>query len=176
MENNETESKQENKKSNKVLKVIGKICNVIIWALIIIILALLLITVASKRTDILGYRLYLIMSGSMEPTIKTNDAIITQKIDDPQEGDVIAFENGNMITVHRIVQVYTEGDNKMYQTKGDNNNAVDQGLVQRTQVKGKVIARLPGVGQVIRFLQSHFILLILAIGIILIVLLVRRLI
>ena len=112
----------------------------------------------------------------MEPTIKTNDAIITQKIDDPQEGDVIAFENGNMITVHRIVQVYTEGDNKMYQTKGDNNNAVDQGLVQRTQVKGKVIARLPGVGQVIRFLQSHFIILILAIGIILIVLLVRRLI
>ena len=176
MKNNATQGKQENKKSVAILKVISKIVNVIIWTLIIIILTLLLITVASKRTDILGHRLYLIMSGSMEPTIKTDDAIITKKIDNPQEGDVIAFENGNIITVHRIVQVYTEGDNKMYQTKGDNNNAVDQGLVQKTQIKGKVIARLPGVGQVIRFLQSHFIILILAIGIILIVILVRRLI
>jgi len=164
------------KKSNPILKAISIATKTVLWALIVITLTLLLITVASRKTDILGYRMYIIMSGSMEPTIHVKDAIITKQIDEPQNGDIIAFENGNMITVHRIIKVYTEGDNRLYQTKGDNNNADDPGLVQKTQVKGKVKYVLPFVGRTVLFLQSHFIVLILAIGIIVIIIIARRLI
>lgn len=170
------DKKIKTKKSNPILKSISLAIKIILWALIFITLSLLLITVASQKTDILGYRLYLIMSGSMEPTIHVKDAIITKQIDEPQNGDVIAFENGNIITVHRIIKVYTEGDNRLYQTKGDNNNAEDPGLVQKTQVKGKVLYILPFVGRTVLFLQSHFIVMILAIGIIVIIIIARRLI
>ena len=170
------DKKVKTKKSNPILKSISLAIKIILWALIFITLSLLLITVASQKTDILGYRLYLIMSGSMEPTIHVKDAIITKQIDEPQNGDVIAFENGNIITVHRIIKVYTEGDNRLYQTKGDNNNAEDPGLVQKTQVKGKVLYILPFVGRTVLFLQSHFIVMILAIGIIVIIIIARRLI
>lgn len=170
------DKKIKTKKSNPILKSISLAVKIILWALIFITLSLLLITVASQKTDILGYRLYLIMSGSMEPTIHVKDAIITKQIDEPQNGDVIAFENGNIITVHRIIKVYTEGDNRLYQTKGDNNNAEDPGLVQKTQVKGKVLCTLPFVGRTVLFLQSHFIVMILAIGIIVIIIIARRLI
>lgn len=171
------QSKQtKQKKSNPILKAISIATKTVLWALIVITLTLLLITVASRKTDILGYRMYIIMSGSMEPTIHVKDAIITKQIDEPKNGDIIAFENGNMITVHRIIKVYTEGDNRLYQTKGDNNNADDPGLVQKTQVKGKVKYVLPFVGRAVLFLQSHFIVLILAIGIIVIIIIARRLI
>lgn len=170
---NNTEKKE--KAFLKPLKIIGKIANVIIWTVTVIILLLLLLTVASNKTDVFGHRLYLIMSGSMEPTIKIKDAIITKYEAEPKEGDIIAFENGNAITVHRITKVYTEGDNRLYQTKGDNNNAEDQGLVQKSQVKGTVKVIMPVLGQTIYFLQTHFIILILAIGIVVICIIVRRL-
>ncbi|MBR2241013.1 MAG: signal peptidase I [Clostridia bacterium] len=174
---NEETNKKQNQKE-KVLtpfKMIGKAINIVIWVLIVLALGILIFTVASHKTEVFGYRMYIIMSGSMEPQINIKDAIITKQEAEPKVGDIIAFENGSAITVHRITKVYTEGDNRLYQTKGDNNNAEDQGLVQKSQVKGTVKVILPVVGQTVYFLQSHFIVLILAIGIIIIFILVRRL-
>lgn len=166
-----TEEKSEKKKThkNKFLKILGKIVSAILWIVVILALAVLIMTVTSKRTSIFGYRMYLIMSGSMEPTIHVKDAIITKEIDTPQTGDVIAFENGGIITVHRIIQEYTEGDNKLYQTKGDNNSGIDSGLVQKSQVKGKVICNMPLLGRTVLYLQSHVEILFLLIGVIIII-------
>ena len=165
------ESKSDEKKphKNKFLKILGKIVSAILWIVVILALAVLIMTVTSKRTSIFGYRMYLIMSGSMEPTIHVRDAIITKEIDTPQTGDVIAFENGGIITVHRIIQEYTEGDNKLYQTKGDNNSGIDSGLVQKSQVKGKVICNMPLLGRTVLYLQGHVEILFLLIGVIIII-------
>lgn len=165
------ESKSDEKKphKNKFLKILGKIVSAILWIVVILALAVLIMTVTSKRTSIFGYRMYLIMSGSMEPTIHVRDAIITKEIDTPQTGDVIAFENGGIITVHRIIQEYTEGDNKLYQTKGDNNSGKDSGLVQKSQVKGKVICNMPLLGRTVLYLQGHVEILFLLIGVIIII-------
>lgn len=162
-------------KKNGPLKIISTAFNIVVWTLIVITLAILLLTVASRKTDVFGYRLYLIMSGSMEPVIHVKDAIVTKEIDEPQVGDVIAFENGDMITVHRIIKVYTEGDNRLYQTKGDNNNSEDPGLVQKSQVKGKVVCTMTALGNIIYYIQTHFVVMIIAIGIVIMIILVRRL-
>ncbi len=172
--NTEEEMNKENK-FMEPLKFIGKFTNILIWILTILALIILLITVLSKKSDVFGFRLYLIMSGSMEPTINVKDAILTQNVKEPKEGDIIAFENGSVITVHRITKVYTEGEKRYYQTKGDNNNSEDVGLVQNSQVKGTVKVVMPVVGRTIDFLQSHFIVLILAIVVIVITIIVRRL-
>ena len=183
--NNKTKSTIENKSDNKetkngpvrkVLNILAKVVEGIIWVFIVILLVLLVMSTVSKRTDVLGHRLYVIMSGSMEPTIMTKQAIITKQIDEPQVGDVIAFGENDFITVHRVIKVHSEGGKKLYQTKGDNNNAEDKELVKQEQIKGKVQFILPGVGETILFLQQHLILLVVAIGVIIMIILIRRLI
>lgn len=174
-------SNEANIKNNKnivktVIKAVSTITEVIIWIMILFVLVLLLFAGISNKKDIGGYRIYLIMSGSMEPTIHVKQAIITKQIDEPKVGDIIAFGENEVITVHRIINVYTEGDVKQYKTKGDNNNTEDSGLVQKEHIKGVVKYRLPVLGEVILFLQSHLIVLILAIGILIIIILIRRLI
>lgn len=159
----------------KVFSIFSKIVEAIIWVCITILVVLLVITTVSKKTDVFGHRLYVILSGSMEPTIKTKQAVITKEIDEPQVDDVIAFGENDFITVHRITKVYTEGGNKLYQTKGDNNNAEDKELVKKESIKGKVQYVLPGVGETVLFLQQHLILLVVGIGVIIMIILVRRL-
>lgn len=170
-----TKDEQSKKKFPK-LKLLSTISGLLLWLLVFILLALLIMTVVSRKTDVLGYRLYIIMSGSMEPTIHVKDAIVTKEIDAAQEGDIIAFENGNIVTVHRVIQVYTEGNNRLYQTKGDFNNTKDKGLVQQSQVKGKVVCRLPFLGKAMIFLQTHLIAVMVVVGILILIILVRRII
>lgn len=177
--NENSQNSKENKTkttAKKILKTISLTIKIITWTLVIIVLSLLIMTVLSRKTDVLGHRIYLIITGSMEPQIHIKDAVFTKQENNLKEGDVIAFEQGNAVTVHRIVKVYTEGENVLYQTKGDANNIVDKGLVQKTQVKGKVIATSTVIGKSVYWLQHNFIVFILIIGILLIILILRRLI
>lgn len=168
----------ENSKTTK--KTISRIWSIftktVLIGFIVILLIILIRAFVFNKTDIFGYRAYLIMSGSMEPEIKVKDAVITKEVKDYKQGDIIAFKNGNSTTVHRIVKEYKQGNNKLYQTKGDNNNVEDTELVQQDQIKGKVVNNIKGAGNIVMFLKQNFIFVILAAGIIIIVLLVRRLI
>lgn len=157
----------------KTLEIIGKTLGI---AIIIFAVAILIRALVLKKYDVFGYRFYLIMSGSMEPTINVGDAVITKEISEPQVGDVIAFEVSNSTTVHRIIKTYTEENNKLYQTKGDNNNTEDKGLLNKQQIKGKVVLKLPKVGDAILFLQKYIvIILVFIVAITIIITLVRRL-
>lgn len=160
----------------KTLKVLNIITNTIIWVLLILTTLLLLATVVSNKTDVFGHRLYVIMSGSMEPTIMTKDAIVTKQIDEPQVGDVVAFENGNIITVHRIIKAEEQENQIVYQTQGDNNNTPDKQLLKKEQIKGKVQVVIPHLGGIILFLQSNIIFVVFAFIIILVFGIIRRMI
>lgn len=162
--------------AKKIFNIAMKIINSILWTAIIVTSILLIIIVVSKKTEVFGHRMYVIMSGSMEPTIMTKDAIITKHIDEPKEGDVIAFENSDIITVHRITRIEEQGNQKLYQTKGDNNNTIDKGLVKQEQIKGRVQYVIPHLGGVILFLQTNVIYIVFAILIILVFTIARRMI
>ena len=175
-EQKETNQEKQTKPGNTILKILRITTETIIWICIALLVFLIVMSTVSKKTDVLGRRLYVIMSGSMEPTIMTKQAIITEEVKEPQVGDIIAFGKDDFITVHRIIKVYTEGDKVLYQTKGDNNNAEDKELVSKDIIKGKVKYILPGVGEIILFLQQHLILLVVAIGALIIIIVIRRLI
>lgn len=98
---------------------------------------------------------YVIVSPSMVPTIKINDAIIVKRVSDDKYkiGDVITFEskdinyNGKTVT-HRIVdkKQYTSKES-LYTTKGDNNKVIDASRVKTDAIYGKVIFKIPAVGK-----------------------------
>lgn len=175
---NQKETENNKKQKNTAGKILGILGKTVLWSIIAILIIILIRALVFKKYDVFGYRFYLIMSGSMEPTINVSDAVITKEIDNPQEGDIIAFQYGSSITVHRIIKTYTqETGEKLYQTQGDNNNAIDSGLRNKSDIKGKVIYRVPKVGDAIIFIQRNIvIILILIVGIAIIITLVRRLI
>ena len=94
------------------------------------------------------FPLYMIGIGSqsMDPTIHKGDAVILKKVTEKTElkkGDIVAYSNGKLIIVHRIVDVKKDGNNLTYITKGDNNNGNDPRPVSRSQVKGTVKFKIP---------------------------------
>ena len=94
-----------------------------------------------------------ILTGSMEPLIMPGDVVLVHKISNEDEiyelskGDIINFKRGNIIITHRIKEVLKdEAGNLSFETKGDNNNAIDEEKVQPNDIKGTVIKVVPKLG------------------------------
>ena len=105
---------------------------------------------------------YVIVSQSMVPTIKINDAIVIKRENDDAYnlGDIISFfsreyDTNGMVITHRVV-----GKNKVsertsnYITKGDNNPIPDRLSVDTNNVYGKVMFIIPQLGKVQQFLSK----------------------
>jgi len=109
------------------------------------------------------YGAYVIVSGSMEPVIKVNDAIIIKRVtsSDIKVGDVITYKAldpsfyGIMIT-HRVIEIINQNGKTEYITKGDHNPTRDLTPVTEEQVYGKVIMRIPKIGYLQYFLATAY--------------------
>lgn len=97
----------------------------------------------------LGYGGAVVLSGSMEPYLSIDDLIIIHKTDDYKKDDVVVFETGRIVVVHRIVDI--DGDNVI--TKGDANNVADDPIKEK-DIIGEVICFVPGVGGIVDIIKS----------------------
>ncbi len=98
---------------------------------------------ASK--GVMFWRPYVIVTGSMEPTLMRGDMVILEKVE-PGEirvGDIITFIHQGVPVTHRVVEVHADGS---LQTKGDANSAPDPYTVRPDQVVGRVYAKIPKLG------------------------------
>ncbi|HEW93865.1 signal peptidase I [Candidatus Geothermarchaeota archaeon] len=104
-----------------------------------------------------------VVSRSMEPTIRVNDLIIITKAspDDIRVGDIIVFRsplNPDMYIVHRVIQVIRSNDRIYFKTKGDNNKYPDRWVVDQDNLIGRVLYIIPAVGGVIRVFNENILL------------------
>ncbi len=150
------------------------VSKVILWSifLILIIAAITLVVyvVDLKRNIETGketiplFNAYVIISPSMVPAIKVQDAVVVMRTDVKKlkKNDIITFDSkdprydGITIT-HRIVGIENKGtDNVLFRTKGDNNNTEDTALVNGKNIYGKVILRIPKIGYIQYFLSQTY--------------------
>ncbi len=109
------------------------------------------------------YEAYMIDTTSMEPTLNKNDVIIIKKCKEEnlKKGDIITYKiNGEIIT-HRIVEIVQEeitGTNQ-YITKGDNNNVEDEYYILFSEIEGKMIIKIPGLGNVVDILKNGIVII-----------------
>lgn len=80
---------------------------------------------------IFNYKPIAILSNSMNPTFYKGDVVIYKQKENILPGDIIVFQYGSQIIVHRVVSI-----NEYYTTKGDANNTVDYIKVQKEDIKG----------------------------------------
>lgn len=93
-----------------------------------------------------------VMSGSMEPKIKTGSVCyVNTRAEDFHTGDIITFKTGGKTVTHRIIG--KSGNALM--TKGDANRVSDPWTVNQSQIIGKAMASVPYAGYVVKTLQTR---------------------
>lgn len=114
-----------------------------------------------------GQKPLVVISGSMEPTLKVGGILYYEKIniDELDEGDILVYQANDHIISHRIVDII-END---FITKGDKNNSVDNYLVSSNQVLGKGTDwSIPFIGYYADYIYGHKYLLYISLGVIIV--------
>lgn len=108
----------------------------------------------NKIADFMGYKPFIVMSGSMETTINIGDLVIVKKVNSSSihTGDIIAFKNGNIVISHRVKEVINDSGTYKFKTKGDNNNVADDFIVNSDAIEGIFVNKIPGLGSILLFL------------------------
>lgn len=101
----------------------------------------------------------IVKSGSMEPAIPTGSLVIVKPSASfaYNVGDVITFgadTKKEVPTTHRIVAVQGTPSERIFVTKGDANEDIDQESVALSEVIGKVLWSVPGAGYVLAFARE----------------------
>lgn len=132
------------------LKLTKKILYTLLTISVFILLPFVVFTLLTSKTTLLsGIKSYVVVSGSMEPTIPTGSIIYTNKIDFYSKGDVIAYEKENRTISHRVLGIEGIGNELYYSTKGDANDSADSDLVSRSEIVGKTFFFVPYLGKIV---------------------------
>lgn len=139
----------------KPLAVVLKVLRGLVLALILALLGVDLYVVQSTvfLRDAMpmpfGYGVSVVLSGSMEPALSAGDLIVVREEESYAVGDAIVFRDGAGFTVHRLQSI----DGETFITRGDANNT-DDAPIRAADVKGKVVKRLKGAGDLVSAVRS----------------------
>ncbi len=110
-----------------------------------------------------GYTIFQVITGSMEPTIKTKDLVIEKITQDVDIDDIITYKSGNDFVTHRIIQ---KNDNYVI-TQGDANNTEDPQVLYK-DIVGKVTIIIPNIAVWIEVIKTPKVIISIIISIVLI--------
>ena len=127
-------------RQNKAMQRIGLFLTVVVFGTLIILVS-----------GLFKYYILTVGSGSMEPNLNIGDVVIIKKLDKSElstlkKGDILVFSN-NKVVIHRIYEIFKDGNKYSFQTKGDNNNDVDGYIVYADQVIGVAKFKIPWIGK-----------------------------
>ncbi len=138
-------------------------------ALSAILLAVILMLAQMQKYEplesITTYRPLIVLSGSMEPTIRVGGVVFSREIDadEVETGDIIVFHTPGVfdmsdaamdLTTHRVVErLRTEDGSVAFRTKGDANRSSDPWVVTPDRLHGTAGFSVPYFGYVAAFVR-----------------------
>ena len=138
------------KSRNPVFAAIKLTLFIALFLFLVFILLQIFVARANNRTpDVFGYQVYVVQTGSMDPTLPVGSVIVSKKPGDPSaigQNSIISFLNSKGETVtHRIIEVVRKEDGTVsYRTKGDNPiNSPDPDLVEPSKVQAVFLFKIP---------------------------------
>ena len=135
------------------MKALKKVWNIISTALVVLVVLCAIFLMGSR---LCGYRVFNVISGSMEPQYSVGDLIYVKETSplDVKVGDPITFVlNENLVVAtHRVVEIDTE--NQFFYTKGDANDAPDAAPVHFNNLIGVPHFSIPLLGYVSDYVQN----------------------
>lgn len=135
---------------NKTFQIIYTIIKVFVVAMLSIYLLFVIVQRFTNNSSILGYRVFTIATGSMEPVYNIDDVILVKDTDPStlKKGDDIAYLGNRdavkgLIVTHRIIRIETFSDGKVHYTLKGVNNKYEDPSITEDQILGKVVGKLP---------------------------------
>ena len=142
------------------MEFVKKFSKIMFWIVLVIIAIYSTFIIAQrliwkdKTPSFFGYKNFIVITGSMKPTLNEGDIVFVKESKEIQENDIIAFREQNSVVTHRVFEVYKENGEDYYITKGDANSGTDTRLLSISDVEGKYVFKIPFVGRIILFLQK----------------------
>ncbi|MFH1140100.1 MAG: signal peptidase I [Chloroflexota bacterium] len=111
---------------------------------------------ATSLSGLFGLNSLIVLSGSMEPTIRVGDIALTRNVDPTTVGvgDIVTYRSGNLFVTHRIIRVVETTAGRQFEVKGDNNTTPDATLVAEERVVAKFVFDVPKMGYLVNFAHS----------------------
>ncbi len=129
-----------------------RIWNIVGTALVLLVVICAIFLMGSR---LLGFRVFTVLSGSMEPTYSVGDLIYVKNTpaSEIKVGDPITFVLNEELVVatHRVVAV--DSENQCFYTKGDANQTVDGEPIHFNNVIGVPKFSIPWLGYVSDYIQ-----------------------
>lgn len=131
------------------MKVVKKIINgIIVFLVVAFVLVVFLQRFSDNKLSIFSYRMFTVVSGSMEPKYKIGDVLIAKETapEDIKVGDAVSYlgkvgQFKNKVITHEVVEIEKSNNNEfIYHTKGLA-NLVEDPIVGQDQLYGVVIYR-----------------------------------
>lgn len=134
-------------------KILKKIWNIVSTILVVLIVLCAVFLMGSR---IMGYRVFNVISGSMEPEFSVGDLIYVKEVDvnSIKVDDPITFilNEDLVVATHRVVEIDVE--NQYFYTKGDANEIADNDPVHFNNVIGVPKFSIPLLGYVSDYIQN----------------------
>ena len=143
---------------------IFKLFNAVAIGLILVSVFVLLsvvLTPAGQVPQVLGYSVFRVMTGSMEPEIREDSLLVVKKTpsEDIVPGDVISFFSPDpmlegAVNTHRVVRIEKENGRTQFITKGDANVIEDTYPVDASALVGKAVFKSYWLGKAVSLLAN----------------------
>jgi len=124
-------------------KTIKMFWNVLTAIAVVVLMSMVISKTVTGWSSVFSYRLFYIMSESMEPVIAENGIVVGKTVPKDEKlkvGSVYAYKRdgilGQEMVIHRLIAITEDG---RYQFQGDNNELPDEALVEREDIGYKVI-------------------------------------
>ncbi len=141
----------------------AKVAGNIAFGVLITLMALLAFFLVQSKyvggvPSVFGYRIYAVLSGSMNPAFDTGSVVFVRPAG-PQTiavGDIITFSgsSSDLLTTHRVVDINSENGLE-FTTRGDANNVDDPNPVPAANVIGRVHGSVPHLGYLMGFARTR---------------------
>ena len=100
-----------------------------------------------------------VLSGSMEPALRTGDVSVVSSIAplDARPGDIVTFrdpDNAERLITHRVRAMHVQGDAVVFRTRGDANNVSERWRVPASGEIGRVVYSIPKLGGVLAYART----------------------
>ena len=127
----------------------------------VFVLLSVVLTPAGQVPQVLGYSVFRVMTGSMEPEIREDSLLVVQKTppEDIAPGDVISFFSPDpmlegAVNTHRVVRIEKENGRTQFITKGDANVIEDTYPTDASALVGRVVFKSYGLGKTVSLLSN----------------------
>lgn len=131
----------------KVVKIVSKILYQILIIVCVLIAAVIILQkVSNSNKSIAGYRIFRVITGSMEPEYDVGEVVISKEVDPKsiKVGDDIVYlgsygEYSGKIIMHEVVAIDTdENGNLNFHAKGLHSSSVEDPQIKERQIYGVV--------------------------------------